>query len=139
MSLISAIKSYLAAYSGLPSGAPLWVDFLGHARHQFSIVPLPGEKIISTYIDGTSLRSYPFAFQSMESTADELERLESNGFYELFADWLEAQTEAGSFPTLTGSKVPEAIEATGWAYLFAQGLSETGVYQIQCRLVYAQL
>jgi len=138
MSIVSAIKNYLASYSGLPSGAPLWVDFLGPAPSQFSIVPLPGEKIISTYIDGSSLRSFPFAFQSMESTADELERLESNGFYELFADWLEAQTEAGNFPTLTGGKVPEAIEATGWAYLYEQGISETGTYQIQCRLVYAQ-
>jgi hypothetical protein len=35
-------------------------------------------------------------------------------------------------------KTATAIEATGWAYLYEQGQSDTGVYQIQCRLTYEQ-
>lgn len=138
MSLISALRTYLAAYSGLKSGAPLWVDYLGSDPTQYALAPLAGGKIVESYIDGSSLREFPFAFQSMESTADDLERLENNGFFETFADWLESQTDAGLFPSLGAGKTPELIEATGWGYLFEQGESETGIYQVNCRLVYKQ-
>ncbi len=138
MTLISAIKTYLATYTGLASGAPIWVDYLGTTPTEYSVAPLAGSKIIEEYIDGSSLREYPFAFRSVESTADDLERLESNGFYEAFADWLESQTKAGVLPSLETGKTPELIEALGWGYLFEQGNSETGIYQVQCRLVYKQ-
>lgn len=138
MSIINGLRTYLATYSGLKSGAPLWVDYLGSDPTQYAVVPLAGGKIVESYIDGSSLREFPFAFQSMESTADDLERLENNGFFETFADWLETQTEAGTFPTLSTGQTPELIEATGWGYLYEQGNSDTGIYQIQCRLVYKQ-
>jgi hypothetical protein len=84
------------------------------------------------------MREYPFAFQSAEYTADELERLETSGFFEAFADWLESQTNAGVLPTLGAKQTALEIEATSWAYLFEQGNSETGIYQIQARLIYEQ-
>lgn len=138
MSILSAVKAYIATYTGLPTGAPLWVDFLGDNPSGYAIIPLPGERIVERYIDGGSEREFPFAFQSMESTADELERLENNGFYEAFADWLETQDKAGVYPTLATGKTPTGIEATGWGYLFQQGESDTGIYQIQCKLTYEQ-
>jgi hypothetical protein len=138
MSVLSAIKTYLATYTGLKTGAPLWVDYLGSDPTQYAVVPLAGGKIVEEYIDGGSLREYPFAFQSMESTADELARLENNGFYELLSDWLDAQTAAGTLPVLGTGKTTELIEATTWGYLFEQGVSDTGIYQVNCRLVYHQ-
>jgi hypothetical protein len=138
MSIITALRTYLATYSGLETGAPLFVDNLGASPTQYAIIPLPGEKIVESYIDGSSLREYPFAVRSMESTADDLERMETNGFYETFSAWLENQTEAGAFPTLAVGKTPISIEAVGWGYLYEQGESTTGVYQIQCRLTYEQ-
>ena len=138
MSVISSVKIYLATYSALKTGAPLWVDFLGANPTGYAIIPLAGTKIVESYIDGGSLREFPFAFQSMESTADELERLENNGFYEAFADWLETQTLANILPTLGSKQTAFKIEALGWAYLYEQGQSSTGTYQIQCKLTYQQ-
>jgi hypothetical protein len=74
----------------------------------------------------------------MESTADDLERLETAGFYEAFADWLETQTYLESFPTLATNQTATKIESTGWAFLYEQGVSDTGIYQIQCKLTYEQ-
>ena len=74
----------------------------------------------------------------MESTSDELERLENSGFFETFTDWLESQTESGDLPTLGAKKTAEKIEALGWAYLYEQGKSSTGIYQVQCKLTYDQ-
>ena len=138
MSMIGAIQDYIKTYTSLKSGAPVWVDYLGSNPVEYSIVPLPGARVIESYIDGSSLRSYPFAFQSMESTADDLERLGTQGFYEDFADWLEEQTENGSLPTLGAGQTAESINVTGWGYLFEQGDSLTGIYQIQCLLKFKQ-
>lgn len=138
MTIISAIKSYLENYSGLASGAPVWVDYLGPTPTEYVIVPIPGSRIIQEYISGKTIREFTFAFQSVESTADELERLESLGFFEAFADWLEHQSEVGDLPSLGANQEAENLEATGWGYLFQQGESQTGIYQIQCRLTYEQ-
>ena len=137
-SILSIVKTYLQSYSELKSGAPMWVDYLGDTPTQYSIAPLPGSKVIETYLDGSSLREFPFAFQSMEYTADELERLETNGFFEEFADWLDTQTNLEALPTLNNNQEAVSIEALGWAYLFEQGKSDTGIYQIQCKLTYGQ-
>mgnify|MGYP001276938573 CR=1 FL=1 len=138
MSILSALRTYLKTYSGLKSDAPVWVQYLGNVPTEYSIVPLPGNNIIESYINGGSLREYPFAFQSMESTADDLARLENQGFYEAFADWLETQTESEIFPTLDTGKKPVLIETTNWGYLFEEGESDRGIYQITCRLQYEQ-
>ena len=138
MSLIQFVKTYIGGYSGLKSGAPLWINHLSAERVGYTIVPTAGTKVLESYINGKSRRAFPFAFQSMEITADQASRIESIGFYETFADWLESQTESGNLPTLGEGKTPELIEATGWAYLMQEGQSDTGVYQVQCRLVYEQ-
>ena len=138
MSLLGAVQTYLKTYSELADGAPVWVDFLGSDGTQYSVIPLPGARIISEDIIGNTEREFPFAFQSMESTADDLERLETAGFYESFADWLESQSKAGTFPTLETGQTATKIESTGWAFLYEQGVSDTGIYQIQCKLTYEQ-
>lgn len=138
MTIVSSLKTYLLTYSSLSTDAPMWVNHLGKDPTEYSIVPLPGDQVVEEYLDGSTLREFPFAFQSAESTADELERLETIGFYEAFADWLESQTVAGTFPTLASGKTPEKIEALGWGFLYEQGESHTGVYQIQCALTYEQ-
>ena len=138
MTIIESIRTYIATYSGLASGKPLWVDYLGQTPTEYSISPLAGGRIVETYVNNSTLREFPFAFSSMESTADNLERLENIGFYEAFADWLETQTNAGTLPTLASGKTAEKIEALGWAYLYQPGDSGTGIYQIQCKLTYQQ-
>lgn len=138
MSIISALKTYISTYTGLETGAPVWVDYIGPSPTEYAIIPLAGSKIIEQYINGGSMREYPFAFQSAEYTADDLERLETSGFFESFADWLESQTNAGVLPTLGAKQTAWVIEATSWAYLYEQGNSKTGIYQVQCRLIYEQ-
>ena len=138
MTIIESLKTYLADYSELKDDAPLWVDYLGPKPTQYTIIALAGSLIVNTYINGSSEREFPFAFRSVESTADELERLETLEFYEEFAAWLESQTAAGEFPTLAEGQTPTKIEALGWAFLYQQGESSTGIYQVQARLTYEQ-
>lgn len=138
MSIISSLRAFIATCPSLSSGALLLVDHLGEIPVQYAIIPQAGQKIVESYINGGSLREFPFLFRSMESTAADLERIENAGFYETFADWLETQTEAETLPTLGTGKTATKIEATTWGYLYEEGQSETGIYQISCRLEYEQ-
>jgi len=138
VSTIGAIQTYLAGYSQLKTGAPVWVDYLGPGATEYSVVALPGQRIAATYLDGTTIREFPFAFQSVESTADDPERLANIGFFEAFADWLETQTEAGVLPSLGAKQTAEKVEATLGGYLMQVGESATGIYQISCKLTYEQ-
>lgn len=138
MTIISALRTYMLTYNGLQTGAGLFVDHIPKEPTQYAIMPLPGVRILERYIDGGSRREFPFAIESMESTADDLERIQNSGFYEALADWLESQTLAGVFPSLGAGKTPEEIEAVGQPILLEFGESGTGIYQLPCRLVYAQ-
>ena len=138
MSVIDDLRTYLANCPSLETGALLLVEQLGALPVQYAIVPMPGARIVETYLDGSTLREFPFAFQTAQSTADDLERIENIAFFEIFADWLETQTAAGTLPTLDTGKTATAIEALNWGYLYEQGQSETGIYQITCKLTYEQ-
>jgi hypothetical protein len=135
--IIEGLKNYLLTYTGLDENAPLWVQYLGDDPTQYAIAPLAGERVIDEYINGTRIMAYPFAFQSMESTLEEVERLANCGFYEQFADWLDEQSDAGNLPDLPEGKTAESIEATGaGGYQMEEGESGTAIYQAQCELVY---
>ena len=138
MSILSAVKAFIATYPNLASGAPLTSDMAGASPTWYSISPVSGNPVIETDILGNKRKQFPFAFRSMEYTADELERLDNIAFFETFADWLDTQTETGTLPTLPSGKTADAIEAVDWGYLYEYGQSETGVYQINCRLIYWQ-
>lgn len=138
MTIIESVKTFIATYSGLTANVPLSVDALGYTPTEYGIVPMPGSRILETYLNNGSLREFPFAFQITLSTADELERIENSEFCENFADWLETQTIAGTLPTMATGKTAESIEAVNWGYIQDQGESGTAIYQITCRLIYAQ-
>lgn len=138
MTIISAIQTYLLTYTGLQSGAPVWVDYLGSDPVEYSVAPLPGARIVEEYINGSSLRQYFFAFRATQSVADDTVRAGNVAFFEAFADWLDTQTEAGTLPSMDAGQTALSIAVTGWGYLFQEGESNTGIYQVQCRLEYSQ-
>lgn len=137
-SIIEALRTYIQTYTGLESGAPVWVHYLDAAPVQYSIFPLAGARVISEDILGNRRMEFTFALQSRESTSEDIDRLESMGFYESFAQWLDDQTRLKVFPSLQSDLHPELIGALGWGILYQHGDDETATYQIQCRLVYTQ-
>ncbi|MFH0957104.1 MAG: hypothetical protein V1897_00215 [Pseudomonadota bacterium] len=139
MSILGAVQTYIKTYGSLAT-SPVLIDFLGEKPDQYAIVSLPGNKIVEHYLDGGSVREFPFALQAMFSTADEEARLDNLGFFEAFADWLESQTLAGVLPTSLGTgRTAEKIEALGQAFLYEQGVSGRGIYSVQAKLTYSQV
>jgi hypothetical protein len=138
MSVLSAVRTYIQTYSSLATDAPVWVDYLSSDVVEYAIIPSPGPRILEEYIDGSTLRLFPFALQSMESTADNPTRIGNQEFYEAFSGWLESQTELGVLPVLGSGQTAVEIAADNWGHLFSEGPSDTAIYQIQCRLEYLQ-
>jgi len=138
MSVIDDLRTYMLTYSNLKANAPVWVNHLGNVPIEYNIVPLAGSIIVEYYINGSSLRAFPFAFQSVEDTIDNIAGLEIVGFYEAFSDWLESQTDSNVLPVLDAGKSATLIEALGWGILLQTGASKTGIYQVQCQLEYKQ-
>lgn len=139
MSVLEDLRTYLLTYPGWAANAPFYIDHLGKEPTQYGLMPLPSAPIVERYIDGSTLRQFVFAVQSMESTADDLARIGASGFYEELSDWLESQSEAGVLPSLDAGKTAERIEALQSGFLFEFGESGTGIYQIQARLIYEQI
>jgi len=139
MSMIDAVQSYIKTYSFLIENAPVWVDYIGNEPTQYAISPLPGARITETNIDDSTTREFMFAFEMVGLTVDDVTRLQNLEFFEVFAKWLEAQSKIGILPTLATGETPEKIQALGWGYLFDNSESGTGVYQIQCKLIYSQV
>jgi hypothetical protein len=138
MTILESVRTFLLTYSGLADDAGFLVEQLSGEPTQYALVPLSGNPIIETYINGASLRQFPFAVQSLESTADDLARIAASGFYEALSEWLESQNADGVLPTLDTGKTAESIEPIGLPILLEFGESGTGVYQLQCRLTYEQ-
>jgi hypothetical protein len=137
-SIIQALRTYLLTCPSLSSGALVLVDHIGSLPVQYAVIATAGDTVVEQYLDGSVTRRFPFAFQSVEYTSDDLSRIENVGWFETFSDWLDAQTLAGNLPALTGKKTAEEIRATGQGYLYEEGQSETGQYQINCELIYTQ-
>ena len=138
---IQAVRNYFQGYIDIKdSSAPLWVNYLKAEPVGYSLVPIAGNRKVSTYVHGNSgLREFVFAFQSARFTENEAERIGNIEFFETLAEWLDDQSELNNLPEMpTGFNV-SSIEAFGDGYLFEQGESQTGVYQIQCRMEYSKI
>jgi hypothetical protein len=137
MSIVSALKTYIATCPHLEALAPIHVDELGQDVCNYSIDPLAGAIIVSEDILGNTKREFPFALSSKEYTVDDLTRIDNNGFYQDFTSWMESQTKSKVFPTLGAKQTATKIEATSWGYLFGREAdAQSGVYQINCKLYY---
>jgi len=136
MSVIESVVTFIETYAGLDADAPVWVNYLGKTPTEYGIVPLPGGGVVNTYINGTEIIDFPFAFQSAESVADDPARVDNIAFLEAFSNWIKTQNDAGTFPTLGAGETPRKIESLGWGFLLEESESGTGVYQVQCNLEY---
>ena len=134
-SIAAALKAYFLDCP-LLGDHPLGVDWLPERGVAFSIDTTPASQVVQRYASGSSLRQYLFVLRSVQDYgADTLQNLENSALYEQLAAWMDAQTRARHFPDLGPNRAVQLIEAQSTGYLFT-ATTDTGRYQIQCRLVY---
>lgn len=110
------------------------MNLLDENPTMYSIEETPVNPILKRYTNGDTLRQYVFSFCSRE-LYEPVENLETAGFYEKFADWLEECTENNNLPQLSGKLESKEIKAVTNGYLYDnQGLNCQ--YRIQCQFIY---
>ena len=136
-SIAAALREYFLACPLLEKYR-VGVDWLPDRGVAFSIDTTPASQILQRYASGSSLRQYLFNLCSVQDYGpDTLQNLANSGLYEELAAWMDAQTKARRLPDLGPGRTPRLIEAQSTGYLFTVS-SDSGRYQIQCRLVYFQ-
>jgi hypothetical protein len=137
MSILEAIKTYMLTFPLLKDDALFLSDHSSGDIVQYSIIQIPGTRVLEEDLLGNESCQYTFAFQSIESTMDELARFANASFYDELETWLKSQSAQNILPAMESSQHPEKIETLSWGYLM-QEQTGTGVYQVQCRLLYTQ-
>ena len=139
MSVIEPLREFIMTCPLLEEGSPFWVNWLNtDSPIQYAIVPLPGMRIMESYIDGSTIREFPFAVRSSRNTQDDLLRLESSAFFEELAEWFEQQSADENFPTLDEGKQSRDLRVDSWGNLMEEGSTNVGIYQLNGTLTYYQ-
>ena len=137
MTIIEAVRDFLKTCP-LLTGERLNVDFLPEEATAYSVDVTPITPVVKNYICGGSLRQFAFVFATRVFFGDHIrQQLDNLGFFEAFADWLEAQNRARIFPDLGAGRHAKRLEVSTSGYVFAPG-TDTARYQIQCRFLYEQ-
>ena len=133
--IIQALTTYIATCSLLAGLTPL-VNYLEATPDSYGIFPLPGDKQVINYPAKGGLYEFPFALQVNASNADDLARMQIQGFFEKFGKWLDTQDDAEVYPTLSTGETVFEIEALGQGYMLDQGESNVSTYEVPCKLTY---
>ena len=134
-SFVQGIKEYLETYSPLSGG--VYVEFVGEQTTEYAVVMLPELEKIEEYIVSGGIYGRHFLLNMRAATAEDADRLQANGFFESFSDWLRTQSEDGVLPSLPEGNKALWIEALSNGFLLeASEVLTTAVYSINCRLVY---
>ena len=136
MSILAQVRRYLENYPGLEG---LGADCLQGQAGDFSLDAAAGEPVLARYLDGSEKRQARLVLRARRGYgADTDAQLETHGWFDGFARWLEEQNQLRLLPELDPgdqavSFLPEedaAVETVG----------EDGLcfYQMGLRLVFVR-
>ena len=113
------------------------IDYLPEDTTQFSIEDSPGDPVLQEFFSGRrKAKNYVLASR-MEYSESIAQQAANSGFWDDFADWIEAQSDAHNLPDLGEGRTAERVAVTNSGYIVT---SEDGTcrFQIQIRLKYYQ-
>ena len=142
MSIVEAVRTYLADCELIDELAPLSVDNVKLDGTNYSINPIPVDSLLKEYINGDSEMQFQFLFLTKANTDTDAQYISNQAFYQSLSEWFESQTDVGDLPDLdfdtTGKKSME-LKALNSGYLSnVEEGGQSGIYQITCQLIYWQ-
>lgn len=134
-SIIEGLVNYFMACPLLEDGA-FRVDALGDETVEYVIEVGVVSPILTTYLDGSTVRQYKFNFGSREYySLDRVENIKNSSFYEALSDWIEKESQSGNLPELPDGCVAEKITVDAPGYMFDASMTNAR-YEIQLTLQY---
>lgn len=137
-SIIESLYEWFAACPVLRDGC-LNVERLGCEPVQYTIdADQPSEPIVKRYVDGDTIRQFPFNFASCEEYGfDTAQSISNSRFFEKLSDWVERQVAEKNLPELDGERTALDVRVTSVGCPFSV-TENTARYQIGMNLIYLQ-
>ena len=136
MSIISAVREYVASCPFIQAfSGGQYVDYTDPVPGNFGIL-VSGEVELSRDFAGNAVNQYNFALYARGFTLEDADRVENAGFLENFSRWLWENDREGIYPDLGGGVEVESISCTNGMLFEFDESQETGLYQIQCQMIY---
>ena len=142
LQIADALREWFRTCPAVQKGNRFGVDHLSADPTEYAIYmspsPLNSYVAITGEVQIRPFQTVNFIFASREAhTSDVLQALANHGFYDAVIEWIIAQNKAKSFPIIEGGRV-QSIMPSLTQYLFEAG-SNTGRYQISCKLTYRRV
>lgn len=138
MSVITALRTFLAGYEDMELTEPIFTDQLtGEQTVGYALAPAGNAKT-QTDILGNKTYQRNYVFYAKAATGDEVDRQDNQDFVESFIDWLEEQDDAGNYPEMGGGKEIEGITVSNGLLFDVDEDGRTGLYQVQIQLIYTK-
>jgi hypothetical protein len=139
MTIIESLRQYFMQFPELAEKR-LNIDCLSSGVDSYSIDSVPGESVISQYIDGTTVRRFLFTISSrMYHSTDLTQQANNLAFFEALDGWLSQQILLMAMPDMGAKRRARSLEVNSSAYpIIVDDDSGTARYQMQLQLIYLQ-
>lgn len=130
MSIIGALRSYLAEYEGID----LLLTDVTMGAGSYALSP-SANGILKRDILGNVTHQNSYIFTAKEHGGDEVDRQDNYDFLEGFCQWLEGRNERRDLPQLPPPYTPVSLEVSN---VMLMGAEEGGdaIYQVQIQFIY---
>lgn len=118
----------------------LYFNLLREKKGSASLTPIPGDRVVKSYIDGSSIRHYDFALQFLFEVSDTTDMVNIENVFKLrvWQEWIEEQEATEKWPDF-GDKCFGYrwvnLSTPNLAQLYDNGLAK---YQFFARLQYRE-
>jgi hypothetical protein len=131
--MITEIRDFIKTLAIVDNFTRINVDYLGEKPTEYVIEPIPTERIIKKYTDGSTLNQYVFQFGSREYySSDVIENMQISDFYENFEKIINWCNRQKILPNVPGV---QSIECLNVGTIQDAG-TDTAKYSIQMRITY---
>jgi len=131
--MIEKIRNYFIENDLFDSENRMNVDFLGENATEFSIVKIPINPVVQSFVNGDSLNQLQFQLLSCNSYgADIIQNISNNTFYEEFYKKIKKNNDLGVLPKIEGIETIECLDNGA----IASATTNTARYSILMRITY---
>ena len=130
MSIIGALRSYLAEYEGID----LLLTDVTIGAGSYALSP-SANGILKRDILGNVTYQNSYIFTAKEHGGDEVDRQDNYDFLEGFCQWLEGRNERRDLPQLPSPYMPVSLEVSNVMLMGAEEGGEA-IYQVQIQFIY---
>lgn len=130
MSIIGALRSYLAEYEGID----LLLTDVTMGAGSYALSP-SANGILKRDILGNVTYQNSYIFTAKEHGGDEVDRQDNYDFLEGFCQWLEGRNERRDLPQLPSPYMPVSLEVSNVMLMGAEEGGEA-IYQVQIQFIY---